>query len=101
MSELPAHGTAASPSRAVLLLGTILPIVASACGVGGAILLATPAPAASFGWFAYVPLSSESFMPAGRFFTPLQFLGLGVLVFALVGVTLSLGWRLGRRSNRH
>lgn len=63
--------------------------------VGVAVLAANPfLTGASFGWFAYAPLSSETFAP---------WLGAGILgplALAALGIALIAGWvgfRLGRR----
>jgi len=57
--------------------------------VGGALLIfATPQASASFGWFAYQPLSDSVFIPGG--FT--------VLTQPVIGLGGVVGFALGRRS---
>jgi len=66
--------------------------------VGAGLLLFTPV---SFGWFAYAPLSGESFSFSGMYLlTPGRATGAGL---AIAGLMLAVGascWALGRRAGR-
>lgn len=66
--------------------------------VGVGLLLFAPV---SFGWFAYAPLSSESFSFSGMYpLTPERTVGAGL---AIAGLILAVGascWMLGRRAGR-
>lgn len=73
----------------LFVLGVVL-------GVVSVILLAVPRPAASFGWYAYAPLSSTTFAPSGA--DARQGFGLGTAAAALLLIAGSAGWWLGRRS---
>ena len=67
----------------------IVGVVALAVGV----LLVTKKEPASFGWFAYAPLSNEAFMPMSPF-------NVAGLVFIVAGLVLMAGWvgfQLGSR----
>ncbi|MHC5795809.1 hypothetical protein ACVXZ4_06575 [Lacisediminihabitans sp. FW035] len=99
MIERPAGATPAPLRRVDLIVGILLPVVSGALAIVGAILLATLGPAASFGWFAYVPLSTTSYVPAPWFSTPLHTLGAVLLVTGAGSVLFCLGWAAGRRSH--
>lgn len=99
MIERPADQSPAPRPRVDLVVGILLPAVSGVLAIVGAILLASPGPPASFGWFAYVPLSSTSFVPAPWFSTPVHTVG-AVLLMAGAGAFLfCLGWGVGRRSH--
>lgn len=85
----------------VLVAAAVLLVVA------GAVVVVT-APAASFGWFAYAPLSGEVHEPpslaegAPLVTLPLllggqELAGAGIVVLGLVVAGAALGVRLGRR----
>lgn len=76
----------------------MLGVVGALLIVLGAVVVAT-APAQSFGWFAYAPLSNDVYSsPAlplvlsGR-----HLLGLAAVIAGLVLTALAVGLRLGRR----
>lgn len=74
------------------LLGAAVILVS----VGAGLLLFTPV---SFGWFAYAPLSGESFSFSGMYpLTPERGAGAGLTVLGMLIVAGVLGWVLGRRS---
>ena len=98
MSERPADPNPVPRPRVGRVIGIWLPVVAGFLVLAGAVLLAIPEPPATYGWFAYVPLSTTYFVPGPWFSSPehrlgavLLLLGIGVLVFCF-------GWRVGRRS---
>lgn len=67
---------------------------------GGAVLYLTATQAsASFGWFAYQPLSALT--GAGLILmTPLAAVGIGIGVVGLIGLSLIVGIMIGRGSHR-
>lgn len=67
----------------------VLGVVLSA--VGAVLLLTQPV---SFGWTAYAPLSSATFVPPGP--TPGMIAGLVLLVVGLMVVAGWVGFRIGR-----
>lgn len=73
----------------LFVLGLVLAVVS-------AILFAIPRPAASFGWYAYAPLSSTTFTPSAA--DARQGFALGTAGAALLLMAGSAGWWLGRRS---
>ncbi len=74
--------------------------IAGIAAVAGAIILTLalmtlPSSAASFGWFAYAPLSDAVFVPSGVIAIPMWGLGgLGLLV----GGVIAISYLFGRRS---
>ena len=75
----------------------VLAIAGLVATITGVVLVATSAPSASFGWFAYAPLSSVTFTPDGTFLNSQQLMGLVVGVLGLLLVAFSAGWSLGVR----
>lgn len=82
----------------------LLAIVASGLIVlVGVIVLASSllAPVASFGWFAYAPLSGGVFASQGMFIvSQLTLVGAIVLVLGLIGLSLAFGYLWGRRASQ-
>jgi heme/copper-type cytochrome/quinol oxidase subunit 1 len=81
-----------------------LGVIAALLIVVGAVVVVT-APAQSFGWFAYAPLSGDVYNGPGRFSLPMvlggrQLLGLAAVVIGLVLAGLAVGIRLGQRQTR-
>lgn len=76
-------------------------ILAGVAAVAGAIVLIlallTPLPpSASFGWFAYAPLSDTVFLPSDVIALPTWALvGVGLLVVGLVALSYMIGRRSG------
>ncbi len=80
-----ARGIAAS----LFALGLVLAVVS-------VVLFAIPRPTASFGWYAYAPLSSTTFVPPEG--DTRQAFAFGAAAAALVLIAGSVGWWLGRRN---
>lgn len=81
----------------------IVALVLSALLVVAGLLLIVAAPqaSASFGWFAYQPLSESVFIPGGFIvLTQPVIIGAAVGVLGLVGLGVVLGFVLGRRPRR-
>lgn len=77
----------------------LLLVVATLAVVAGAVTLGVglTQPAAT-GWFAYAPLSGESFVPTGvRLVSTAALVSAGVLALGLVALALWWGIRIGRR----
>lgn len=85
---------------------TIILTIASVATVAGAIilivaLLTAPAPEATFGWFAYAPLSDAVFVPGGLLVFPTWALGgVGLFVAGAVAISYMIGRRSGS-NHRH
>jgi heme/copper-type cytochrome/quinol oxidase subunit 1 len=82
----------------------MLGVFAALLIVLGAVVVAT-APAESFGWFAYAPLTDDVYTHPGRISLPAvlggrQLLGLVAVVAGLVLAGSVAGFRLGRRHSR-
>ncbi len=65
--------------------------------VGGVTLFLTSDKAASFGWFAYAPLSGEMYSPSGSLLTLQERAGLTIGAIGLGIVVFCAGWAIGRR----
>ena len=82
-------------------LPRLLLVVATLAGVAGAVTLGVGLlqPAAS-GWFAYAPLSGESFVPSGvHLVSTGALVSAAVLALGVVALALAVGIRIGRRSD--
>ncbi|CAN5158637.1 hypothetical protein BH09ACT2_BH09ACT2_01950 [soil metagenome] len=79
------------------MLGIVLPVTAGVLAITGLILLLRPDPPASFGWFAYVPLSTTTFMPMPWFSSTLHTVGATLIGVGIAVMVFCLGWRVGRR----
>lgn len=66
------------------------------CAIAGAALMLA-FPTMSFGWFAYAPLSDETFQP-GPAPSATLVVGAVLLVSGFVLIAGWVGWRLGRRA---
>ena len=98
MSEGPLDPSQAQSRRAVRVIGALLAVVAGLLALAGAILLAIPESPVTFGWFAYAPLSSTSFVPAPWLSSPRYCFGAVLLIVGIGAMLLCLGWWVGRRS---
>lgn len=67
--------------------------------VGAIVYIAASQAGASFGWFAYQPLSRTVLMGGDFIFmTPLSAVGLGIVVLGLIGFGILVGYLVGRGS---
>lgn len=72
--------------------------VAGAAILARALLLIPVSPSASFGWFAYAPLSDAVFVPSGVIALPTWALaGVGLLVAGVVAISYMIGKRSGSK----
>ena len=62
----------------------------------GVVLMVTNKESASFGWFAYAPLSGDTFVPALSVFTLQQKIGLATGGIGLAILVFCAGWSFGR-----
>ena len=62
----------------------------------GLVLLLLPSDQASFGWFAYAPLSDTTFIPPGVLLSPHSQIGIGVFTIGLAMLAFGAGWMLGQ-----
>ena len=68
---------------------------------GGCIVAWNQQATASFGWFAYAPLSNDTFSGSGlTFVTQGTQIGLGIAVLGLLILAFWAGYRSGRRTGR-
>lgn len=63
--------------------------------IGGLIMVTSQEPA-SFGWFAYAPLSGDTFEPVLPFFTLQEKIGMATAAFGLAVLVFCGGWAFGR-----
>jgi heme/copper-type cytochrome/quinol oxidase subunit 1 len=61
------------------------------------VLFLLPAHSASYGWFAYAPLSDTTFQPPGIWLTPQGQAGVVWFIVGLALLAFGFGWALGRR----
>lgn len=75
-------------------------IGAGALAVLGLVLVLLPGPTATFGWFAYQPVSDFGFVGGAPFVPASRLWGMGILAIAAVIAAFVLGWVLGKRRCR-
>jgi heme/copper-type cytochrome/quinol oxidase subunit 1 len=68
------------------------------CLVSVAVLVQVRRPAASFGWFAYAPLSDTAFPSGLVFLDPTHWWALAVGIVGLLAVGWAAGFLAGRRA---
>ena len=83
-----------TPARSLRPWAVLVAAVALVALVVGVWLMVRPTPGASFGWFAYAPMS-ETVYTAGRGSTDL--VGLVLVVVGALGLGALGGYALGRR----
>ena len=78
-----------------------MPLVALALMLAGIVLLSVPVRQESFGWFAYAPLSQQTFVPQGMLIMDKEkWAGVVLTGVGLLVLTFWSGFRAGRRSIR-
>ncbi|MDJ0325490.1 hypothetical protein QMG61_17150 [Cryobacterium sp. PH31-AA6] len=77
-------------SVSMVVLGTVAAVI-------GLVLLLVPSGQASFGWFAYAPLSNTTFSPIGLQLSPRSQIGIALFVVGLAVLAFGAGWMLGQR----
>lgn len=78
-----------------------VPLAAAAMLVVGAVLLARPVHQDSVGWFAYAPLSQQTFFPDSLpVMDPGKWTGLWLIGVGLLTLAFWAGFRTGRRTRR-
>ena len=82
-----------SPRTAII----VVLVIASVLLVAGiALVAAMPATVASFGWFAYAPLSGQMFLP-GLVIQPWVAAGIALAAVGLLGIGFGIGWLVASR----
>ena len=71
----------------------------TAAAVIGLVLILMPSDQASFGWFAYAPLSDTTFSPIGLQLSPRSQIGIALFVIGLAVLAFGAGWMLGQRQS--
>ncbi|TFD04842.1 hypothetical protein E3T25_04830 [Cryobacterium sandaracinum] len=77
-------------SVSMVVLGTVAAVI-------GLVLLLVPSDQASFGWFAYAPLSNTTFSPIGLQLSPRSQIGIALFIVGLAVLAFGAGWMLGQR----
>ncbi|MEC5189810.1 MULTISPECIES: hypothetical protein [unclassified Arthrobacter] len=78
-----------------------VPLGAAALLVAGAVLLARPVQQVSLGWFAYAPLSQQTFLPDSLLvMDPGRWTGIWLIGAGLLTLAFWAGFRTGRRTRR-
>ncbi|TFB54221.1 hypothetical protein [Cryobacterium sp. Sr3] len=77
-------------SVSMVALGTVAAVI-------GLVLLLVPSDQASFGWFAYAPLSNTTFSPIGLQLSPRSQVGIALFIVGLAVLAFGAGWMLGQR----
>ena len=72
-------------------------ILGAVAAVIGFVLLLLPSSQASFGWFAYAPLSNRTFFPSGLLLSPTNQIGTALFIVGLTMLAFGAGWLLGQR----
>ncbi len=86
------------PARTTRPARVVVPLAGLALLVAGALLAVTGSGQESFGWVAYAPLSSQSFVSGGIFFLSAQTkAGLMLAGAGLLALTFWAGYIMGRR----
>jgi heme/copper-type cytochrome/quinol oxidase subunit 1 len=76
-------------SASMVVLGAVAAVI-------GLVLLLVPSGQASFGWFAYAPLSDTTFFPPGVQLSPHRQIGSALLPIGLLILAFGAGWLLGQ-----
>jgi len=96
-NNTPGERKTPKPAR---LRGAVLPIAALAVVLAGCFVAWSNHVNASFGWFAYAPLSNEPFSGSGlAFVTPGTQAGLAIAVGGLLVLAFWAGYRIGNRTS--
>ena len=89
------------PSRRTRLSAVVLPFLGVVALLVGCIVAWNQQANASFGWFAYAPLSNDTFNGSGiTFVTQGTQIGLGIAVLGLLVLAFWAGFRSGRATSR-
>ena len=102
VSMNPSGDKESAPPRQRRLPRLAVPLLAVALMAAGVVFLSMPVRQESFGWFAYAPLSQQTFAAPGLLvmdtekWTGIVLVGLGLLTLAFWS-----GFRAGRHSSRH
>jgi len=75
-------------------------VLGAVAAVIGLVLLLLPSGQASFGWFAYAPLSDTTFFPPGGLLSPQSQIGMVLIIVGLVLLAFGAGWFSGNAKPR-
>ncbi|WP_146072866.1 hypothetical protein [Cryobacterium sp. Y62] len=78
-------------------VGVFMVVFGAVAAVIGFVLLLLPSGPASFGWFAYAPLSNTTFFPPGGLLSVRTQIGIVLFIVGLVLLAFGAGWMLGQR----
>ena len=73
----------------MVVLGTVAALI-------GRVLLLAPSGQASFGWYAYSPVSNTTFFPPGVLLSPHGQIGIALFLTGSVMLAFGAGWMLGQ-----
>ncbi|TFD65426.1 hypothetical protein [Cryobacterium ruanii] len=73
----------------IVILGAVTAVV-------GLVLVLLPIGSASFGWFAFAPLSNTAFFPSGVLLAPRSQIGIVLLIIGFALLAFGAGWALGQ-----
>ncbi len=98
MNPLGEGGT--RPDRRKVLARLAAPVLAAALLLAGLPLTLVPARTETFGWFAYAPLSQQSFQVQGLLLIgPEAWAGIAMISLGLLILAFWTGYLFGRRRN--
>lgn len=89
--------SATVPPRRMPRWVLILAVLATIIVLGGSLTVLLHPPEASFGWFAYTPMTGEVF-PGGTILSPQAVAGWSGIAVGTVLLAFCAGWLLGQRS---
>ena len=72
-------------------------VLGALAAVIGLVLFLLPSGQATFGWFAYAPLSNTTFFPPGVLLSPHGQIGIVLFLTGLAILAFGAGWMLGQR----
>ncbi|MDY7529364.1 MULTISPECIES: hypothetical protein [unclassified Cryobacterium] len=96
MDEIEAGQGNVSESNRSRRVSVSMVVLGAVAAVIGLVLLLLPSNQASFGWYAYAPLSDSTFLPPGGLFSPQNQIGMVVFIVGLVVLAFGAGWMLGQ-----
>lgn len=79
------------------LVSVFMVVLGAVAAVTGLVLVLMPSDQASFGWFAYAPLSNTTFSPIGLQLSPRSQIGIALFIVGVAAPAFGAGWMLGQR----
>jgi hypothetical protein len=94
----PGRGHRAGPGRRKLVADLAVPLLAVSLLLAGLVLTSLPVRSENFGWFAYAPLSRQTFQLQGLIMTGAEaWTGMAMISLGLLILAFWSGYRLGSR----